>query len=187
MVVDWNEIKNNFIQSKVKKEVVLFKKVTSNQPNWDSFIQHIHYQYNNGSSKKVQMPNEETSIGGIILRNYFYLGVDHPLKTDYFPEAEEAAKFLEFINDKPFDGSRSFVNFAGNEKPIGVHYDDIDTFYWQCIGTSEWRIYQDHKKDEYSSYFLEPGDIIYAPEKCFHSVITKKPRAAIAFGYVLST
>jgi hypothetical protein len=177
-------LKKELANAKLNKQAILFKSITQEQPKWDSFIKHVNYQFHNGTPTTVQVPQEETSIGGIILRNYFYLGIKHPLKTDYFPEAVGAANFLENLNDRPFDGSRSFINFVGEETPIGVHYDDIDTFYWQCIGSSEWRIYSNYTDKDYQVYTLEPGDIIYAPEGCFHSVITKEPRAAIAFGYL---
>jgi mannose-6-phosphate isomerase-like protein (cupin superfamily) len=61
---------------------------------------------------------------------------------------------------------------------LGKHVDHESVFFWQCIGTTKWTVYED---DEYN-YDLMPGEILYIPKGVYHNTHPVTPRAGISFG-----
>ena len=55
----------------------------------------------------------------------------------------------------------------------------MDRFYWQCIGSTTWKVGLDN---EDISYTLQPGDVLFLPKNLFHAVYNNTEiRAGIIF------
>ena len=104
--------------------------------------------------------------------------------------------FEERVQFKLFT-AKAILNFIGNESEYYAHKDFNDVISCQCIGSIEYRIYENIDcefskpvnvdKLNYKSYFMNPGDIIYIPSGTIHQVIVKEPRATILFDFIKKT
>jgi len=87
----------------------------------------------------------------------------------------------EIKNNNPNNSysAHVYISLSKESKTFGKHKDESDVWYWQCIGSTQWKIFEFNKT---ISYTLEPGDIIYVPKGIFHDVIPLSPRVGISFG-----
>lgn len=154
----------------------LFKNIFPDTPKWDNFINHLNFEFHNPPSEN-QHSDQEVMINGVSKRNHFYLSVRNPT-IEFYPKLKEVIDFFNIVMEEGSGGVSSFINFVGNENPVGSHPDRRDTVYWQCIGNSEWVV-----GEKQENIILSPGDVIFVPKGVFHHVITKEPRAAIALAY----
>jgi hypothetical protein len=161
----------------------LFKDLVPVVPSWGQFISHLNDAIHNYQPSTANQPLEERIINGVIQRGLFYLMVDGP-RQDHFPESKAVYDIFNEALDAEISPVSAFINFIGKERPGGVHIDNRETIYWQCIGKATWRIYENHDdKVPVLEYTLEPGDVIYVAEHVNHQIRADEPRAAIGFQY----
>lgn len=121
--------------------------------------------------------------------HFVYWGVANGLgEGPMFKYAKQMAS-LFFREDTLSWGAKSLINLAGNENELSIHKDDHNVMSWQCQGSVEYRIYEDTEDDfavpinpeglSYTSYILNPGDIIYIPTGVVHQAIAFEPRATL--------
>jgi hypothetical protein len=126
-------------------------------------------------------------------------GVEH----DWYslPHLDE---FLSIFGKKGIQNTaKCLINFAGNEFVGNIHSDKQDVVSWTCAGEIEYRIYKvynkepgteidmadgnrveyEHNVNEYDSYIMQPGDVIYMPKGTFHQAVAHSPRASIILDY----
>ena len=97
-------------------------------------------------------------------------------------DIEEVNFILKKIkNNNPNNSysAHAYISLSKESKTFGKHKDESDVWYWQCIGSTQWKIFE---SNETISYILEPGDIIYVPRGIFHDIIPLSPRVGISFG-----
>ena len=58
-------------------------------------------------------------------------------------------------------------------KTFGKHKDDVDVYFWQVQGITEW-----HVSGE--TILLPPGDLLIIKKGVYHKAIPKTPRAGIS-------
>lgn len=105
---------------------------------------------------------------GIVLHNIFNI-----------EEVEFILNEIKNNNPNYSYSAHAYVSLSKESKTFGKHKDGSDVWYWQCIGSTQWKIFE---FNETISYILEPGDIIYVPRGIFHDVIPLSPRVGISFG-----
>ena len=59
----------------------------------------------------------------------------------------------------------------------GKHKDNIDVYFWQVQGISEWIINEKH-------ILLNPSDLLFVEKDVYHEVIPKTPRAGISMSKI---
>ena len=59
----------------------------------------------------------------------------------------------------------------------GKHKDNIDVYFWQVQGISEWIINEEH-------ILLNPSDLLFVEKGVYHEVIPKTPRAGISMSKI---
>jgi ribosomal protein L16 Arg81 hydroxylase len=136
-------------------------------------------------------PLEERLVNSLIVRNLFYLTVGFSDDRDIREIQQVYETFKDIFSNELLPIS-AFVNIIGGEKPGEAHHDERETIFWQCIGTSEWTVYEDPAEGKYevaslkikNQFVLNPGDILYLKNRGIHSVKNYGPRAAIAFAPV---
>jgi ribosomal protein L16 Arg81 hydroxylase len=74
-----------------------------------------------------------------------------------------------------------YVSFLEISKTFGRHNDNSHVFFWQCIGITQWKVWDDK---EYT-YNLMPGEVLYVPAGMDHDTKPITPRAGISFGIEL--
>lgn len=175
------EMKAIVAECDANKTAHLFKSVTAEVPSWDEFIAHLDYEYNHEQSQVSNDPSEETMIGGVCLRNNFYMSVRNPEAFGFSHLKEVTDIFDEVLGEKGYPVS-AFINFVGKEKPIKMHIDNRISVYWQCQGSALWQI-SSGPNQPVLEYRVEPGDVMYVPKHVLHSVVTDTPRSAITMAY----
>ena len=155
-----NNVMNNIFNSSSSHKYI--KKFLTKVPDWKKIISNIDLNIQNKQSIK-SLPDY-----GIVLHNIFNI---------------EGVEFIlnEIKNNNPNNNysSHVYISLSKKSKTFGKHKDESDVWYWQCIGSTQWKIFE---FNENISYILEPGDIIYIPRGIFHDVIPLSPRVGISFG-----
>ena len=180
------EVKQRIEEARAERKAVVFKNFHMDVPSWKEFIDFAQKESDTPPPTIPLLPLEERVINGIILRNLFYLAVRSP-REDVFPQILPIKEIFEKALGGSIDPLTGFINFIGGEQPIGVHYDQRETIYWQCQGPSVWEISDDAEWPELpkvqETHHLNLGDVIYMPRKLRHNVITPVSRCGIAFAY----
>ena len=60
---------------------------------------------------------------------------------------------------------------------FGKHKDNVDVYFWQVQGISEWII-------DNQIIVLSPGDLLIVKKDIYHEVVPKTPRAGISMSKV---
>lgn len=148
-----------------QKNHQLYKSYYDGVVSWEDVISNIDY----------------CILNNRILRKYEDLGFvtyDAHLikKCDYiFNKISQENKNTEFNATT----AHLYVSLSKNSKTSGKHRDGAFVWYWQCIGKTQWTIYEEEKE---FTYELSPGDLIYIPRAMYHSVSPLTPRVGISFG-----
>ena len=199
-------MKQEFVEALKEKKVLFLKSYMKKNPSWQNFIELIDYQYNNPPT----ITNGE--FDDVFIYNHgkntqMYSGSKngHPLSLNLWyiyhkdSSADISNKFYDmpYIQDFIVDFApdsfavKSIINLAGNEFYGQVHKDPQDVVSWCCVGSVEYRVYEDVPGSEYScnidntddlkydSYIMEPGDVILVPAGTIHQAICHEPRASI--------
>lgn len=198
-------MKQEFLEALKQKKALFLKSYIKNSPSWDNFIGLISHQYNN-SPTIAGIEDEDIFIYNNSKNTYMYSDSKngHPFSLNLWyiyhkdSSANSSHKFYDmpyiqdFIADFAPDSfaAKSIINLAGNEFYGSVHKDPQDVVSWCCVGSVEYRIYEDVPGSEYGcnidntdlkydSYIMEPGDVILVPAGTIHQAICHEPRASI--------
>ena len=179
--------------------VVEYKKnVLPMVPHWEDFIRALDYKFNNPHEdfihgSKDEFVFKEDKCTDIFMYNKFdqqFWNVATFLnKKTFFQEIKNAEKYL--FKEKKEWYAKALINFVGKEALYSAHKDPQDVISWQCIGSVEYRIYEDvpcnfgepidFRGLKYEKYILSPGDVIYIPTGIIHQAVIFEPRATIIF------
>jgi mannose-6-phosphate isomerase-like protein (cupin superfamily) len=151
---------NSIFKSSLSHKYI--KKFLTKVPDWKKIIYNIDLNIQNKQLIK-SLPDY-----GIVLHNTFNI-----------EEVDFILKEIENNNPNNSYSAHVYISLSKESKTFGKHKDESDVWYWQCIGSTQWKIFE---FNETISYILEPGDIIYVPRGIFHDVIPLSPRVGISFG-----
>jgi hypothetical protein len=167
------------------KNLLLLKHAVTEIPGWSNFIAHTHYQFHKPSNFEQNVKNKnpnDTYLNGVNKREHFYLMVIDA-NPGFFPTIPKVNDFLNDITDWGYPSHAfSLHNIVGGERPINIHSDPRDSFYWGCQGAVEWEQY-DENNNVVAKINVAPGDLLFVPFGVKHGVNTPSPRAAISFVY----
>ena len=119
-----------------------------------------------------------------------------PDVTDITPQLSEFTRALEMVFEKPV-GVVIFWSQAGAAAP--VHHDEIDVIVLQITGSKRWFISQEPATlpntwkgigegppplGRYSTYDVEPGDLLYVPRGTAHTVQSTSESIHLSIGFV---
>lgn len=122
-----------------------------NTVTWDDMIETYNTAIEEGGEIKANLPG------------FFVCHNAHKIE-----KVREAMEMLGVTD------AHAYFNISHRGKTFGEHYDDIDVFYWQCIGKV--KVIVDGSKE----FILEPGDMIKLPKYIHHHVIPLTPRVGIS-------
>jgi ribosomal protein L16 Arg81 hydroxylase len=165
--------KENIDLARANKEVVVFKGLFNNTPDWQQFIDHIQY----ATFQPDEGIREDHRTYGYA--HWWYqltATIDHSHRS--IQQAQDNMIKIQEVNPN-IGTSFSIVSFTTREPSTNLHNDPTDVFYWQCIGKVDWMIGRD--RSNRTAYTLESGDLIYVPEGTWHEILAKTPRAAISY------
>ena len=111
-------------------------------------------------------------------------------------------KLIDISNSlfSPAPAFKAAINFVGNEtldhKTLGhgAHKDYNDVISWQCINSTEYRIYESRDGDQfngsldtadrsYTVHTINPGDLFFIPRGTIHEVFPFTYRATIIMDF----
>lgn len=179
----------NIFEDAIKnKKGIYLPNYIKNPPNdWKEFIYAIHNGYASYTPEWSPEAMAEFMKGGRVKRGelqiwgYMTIFVENP-------QFEEITGWKEMWDQavKDFDGrlpqtSFALVNWSSHENLTNKHDDVTHNLYFQCIGSVEWRVYDEN--DNYESFELKPGDAILVPATVYHQVFAHEPRTAMTIGF----
>ena len=189
----------NFIKARQENKVHLEKNLLPNTPQWIDFLNLMTKKYNNAARQEYddswRVKSEDRWIEGTDIMIYnkmdpvIFKAIQYS-DGHYGDNLIDASPLVDLLSPifSRFE-VKAIINFIGSESEYWVHKDDHEVVSWHCQGKMEWRIYPnlkdkniDHTQvedEEYISYILEPGDVIYVPTGMGHQVVTPEPRASL--------
>jgi len=176
------EMLESIKESKANHNVLVIKDFYKDTPSWQEFMDYIDKSSHVIDARMPSEPNEyDKSLDAVIIGNvvvkqnfYYYVVMDWHMNK----ATEEIEKAFTDFFDAIGGISSIYLNTSSNVNNVKQHFDDLDNFYWQCIGSTTW-----HCKDK--TYVVNPGDMVYIPSKSYHGVDFSMPRAAIGFSWIL--
>lgn len=176
------EMLESIKESKKNHKVLVIKDFYKDTPSWQEFMDYIDKSSRVEESMCPDGPTEhDKSLGAVVIGNviikqnfYFYLGMDWHMNK----ATEDIEKAFNDVFDATGGVSSIYLNVSSNVRNVEQHFDELDNFYWQCIGSTTW-----HCEDK--TYTVNPGDMVYIPSKTYHGVDFSMPRAAIGFSWIL--
>jgi len=153
------------------KAVILEKDINMKSPSWKQFLDHFY-----SSLKQTEnLSGYNNSVGQVIFYDSGTLNCQNAHNA--IPEVQDFNQKCEEMGGIK-GGCSTLINF-NKDNITGKHNDPMDRFYWQCIGSTTWKVGLDN---EDISYTLEPGDVLFLPKNLFHAVYNKTEiRAGIIF------
>ena len=121
-------------------------------PSWDTILSNLNYSVVTNLKPKLK-----------------HLCPSH-FVTHHANRIPEVSKVLRALN---LCDAHLYISLTQNEIGFGKHYDIVDVFYWQVQGSTRWNV------ENFGSYTLKKGDLIFVPKLINHEVITLEPRAGI--------
>lgn len=182
--MDNEEIKKQFQMAKNNNSVLHIKGLFNETPTWNNFIDNLDYSFNSGIKMQESGEKDQERLYGMAcVRSQFHTNIIDIMKKNstFYPGSELVKKNISDLLDKKISMSNVLINFVTKEKTINPHKDLTDVVSWHCIGSVEWRIFNEDNEDNYDSYILNPGDVLYVPEGKKHTVVALTPRASIIF------
>jgi hypothetical protein len=132
-------------------------------PNWETVIKNIDINV----SKNLNV------------RSFDNFGlVTH--ETNDIEESKNIRQLIQKNNPDYLVSGHLYISLSKVSKSFGKHNDTAYVWFWQCIGSTEWKVYETEKL--IFKYKLNPGDLIYIPKEMYHDVTPLTPRAGISFG-----
>jgi ribosomal protein L16 Arg81 hydroxylase len=100
---------------------------------------------------------------------------------DYSRIHEVAAMLSGEYNNAPVS-SHTYISFIDSAKTFGKHVDDLDVYFLQAIGQTQFSVWED---DIEHTHKLNPGDLLYIPAGLYHDTKPLTPRVGISYGVEL--
>jgi hypothetical protein len=102
-------------------------------------------------------------------------------KTGHNKKVSTLGKEIKKLFPKNIISAHLYVSLLEISETFGRHNDDQYIFFWQCLGITQWTVWDDK---EYT-YNLMPGELLYIPPKMDHDTKPITPRAGITYGFEL--
>ncbi len=148
---------------KIKENHFVVRNFLFPTPNWETIIKNI----DNNISKNLHVrPFENFGL------------VTH--ETEDIEESKKIRELIKENNPEYFVSGHLYVSLSKFSKSFGKHNDTAYVWFWQCIGSTQWKVYE--TGNLILKYTLNPGDLIYIPKEMYHDVTPLSPRAGISFG-----
>jgi hypothetical protein len=184
-----NQIKDRISYARQSGTILHLKNIVSDLPSWENFIFNLNYKFNSkkisdwSDSRDLILNNNATEVMiynklDLQVRHSVDIGSPNKLFTD-----DKLIKQMQEYSGFPFGNIKTLINFVANEADYYIHTDDHDVILIQCQGSVEWRIYPSLQSNEYDSYIIEPGDLLFAPKGIVHQAVVFEPRASIVFDH----
>lgn len=193
-IMNIQDLKLKVNNARDNNEVLYVKNLfLENLPTWSNFINNMNYKFYNNNDvtlvnamkKSVLNHGKPTDIlvfeklDFLVLQAIKYNNNEKKLNELFYDDS--ILKTLSEIFSYEFKNIKTLINFVGNETKYEPHYDEHDVLLLHCEGNVIWKIYNDMKDSNPTTYLLEPGDILFAPRGTIHQVVVTEPRASVIF------
>ena len=166
---------DTIVEHKKKRQITVFRNFCGDTPSWDEFIGYM--EDSSYLDANIQTGSDGHIKGNITSKEPFYYYMP---SHGYLGEARKnISSALSDIFKVEGDMAGVFVTLSSNIINVRPHSDPMDTFYWQCIGSTEWI-------GNGESYIVNKGDLVFIPGFSQHAVNFFMPRTAITFTWDLA-
>jgi mannose-6-phosphate isomerase-like protein (cupin superfamily) len=148
---------------------------------WREFIAHADYL---AKHQDLTLHSPVPVLGALQMWGDFFHAGYYIDNSNSFHQLDQLKEKTNLLYGRMPDNGCTLVNFVGMQNMIPVHDDRRDSFYWQALGTVEWRVYENMDNEEqYQVVTVKPGDGLFVPSGLVHSVFAPNPRAALSIFY----
>lgn len=101
---------------------------------------------------------------------------------EYFFENENVSNFINECSN--FYGVKTtplIIEGQIDGEGTTKHSDESDVIHWQCMGKSEWTMYDNPTKGSETKFILNAGDVVWFKKHQDHSVQNLQPKFSIIF------
>jgi hypothetical protein len=130
-------------------------------PSWESLLENIGFS----AGRQGEM---------ITLPNMGFVG----FHAGRIPIVGAVRKDIQATVPDTETSAHVFLSMSKDSAGYGRHKDDNDLWFWQCYGTTSWRV--EHAQGDYVGT-LKPGSWIYVHRELYHTVRPMGARACISF------
>lgn len=131
----------------------LIKNYNKNVPNWETLLNNF---------------NDSVINNGLIKHKCLGFFVSH--------EAHKIKEVKKVLKNLKLKIAHLYLNITKSGGTFGNHKDDVDVYFWQVQGYTEWKF-------ETKKILLKKGDLLYVPKGMYHEVIAQVPRAGISMSF----
>lgn len=126
------------------------KNYNKNTPSWETLLNNF---------------NDSVLNKKLIKHKCFGFFVSH--------DAHEIKEVKKVLKNLKLKVAHLYFNVTKVGGTFGWHKDDVDVYYWQVQGYTEW-IFEEKR------VVLKKGDLLYVPKGIYHNVIAHEPRAGVS-------
>ncbi len=103
----------------------------------------------------------------------------HEVRHENYLQVQEFAAILSSEYNNAPVSAHTYISFTDKAKTFGKHVDDLDVYFLQAIGETQFTVWEDDK--EYV-HILKPGDMLHIPAGLYHDTVPLTPRVGISYG-----
>lgn len=152
-----------FLQARRNKQYCLLEGILPETPGWDEVFMNLEKSIAEDSLIKIGP--------------YFSLVTHNGDK--HIPRAAQILAQIKTLDPSLSGSAHVYIGLTKFSESFGRHKDNCDTFFWQIIGSTNWKVYTQEGTREHT---LHVGDLIYVPRYMEHEVSSLCPRVGISFG-----
>ena len=101
-------------------------------------------------------------------------------KGERIPRIAEMLSDIQALRPDDVCTAHIYISVVSFSKTFGRHEDFSDVFYIQGEGKTDWLI---EDAGQTHHYVLEKGDMVYVPNRMFHTPTPLSPRYGISIGF----
>jgi cupin superfamily acireductone dioxygenase involved in methionine salvage len=105
--------------------------------------------------------------------------VVHHVCTQEYANVYQLASVISKQNNNISVSAQTMISFTTRSTTYGKHNDEVDVYFLQAIGQTEFSVWEDETQYD---YVLNPGDLIHVPKGLYHSTKPLTPRVGISYG-----
>ena len=134
-------------------------------PTWQEVIDNL-----NECRSQESEPVFHTDTMGVIV---------HEVRHENYLQVQEFAAILSSEYNNAPVSAHTYISFTDKAKTFGKHVDDLDVYFLQAIGQTQFTVWENDKEYVHT---LSSGDMLHIPAGLYHDTIPLTPRVGISYG-----
>jgi ribosomal protein L16 Arg81 hydroxylase len=134
-------------------------------PSWQNVIDNLDSCFRRSPDDILYLPKMGMVVHNVLHHEYM--------------QTLDLGDELSHIHNGRSVSVHTYISFSKDSETFGKHRDDVDVYFLNAIGETEFTVWED---DVEYVYTLEPGDLLYIPKGLWHSTRPLTPRVGLSYG-----